>query len=292
MVIKSEKTNDKNEKSVKKTFKEQDQERMDYVNQATREVMASVDSFNGFLAVQSHFERYSLNNNLLIAAQRPDATRLKSMKLWNEEKKSIKKGHTAVYIYEPEQRQSGDKTYVNYKRKSMFDISDVENATPEQKPAYDVAKLIEAVASEKTVEVITLEDYPQNRSAGMFYSEEDKCIYAKTGMSNIEIFSSLTMALAHAEMAKNEENYIAGDHAFEAKCVANILCRKYSLPISFVNISAIPENYLGISEKDVRSKLSPINLCVKKLSRDIYHAMVKGNEVKEAEKESDRGDDR
>ena len=54
--------------------------------------------FKGYLDVQSKFDRYSVANNLLILAQKPEATRLADFKTWKENDAAIKKGEKGITI--------------------------------------------------------------------------------------------------------------------------------------------------------------------------------------------------
>ena len=110
----------------KLTPEQREAQRKQALDDAAKKAVSSVTNLRAYLAVQSRFERYSTNNNLLIFAQRPDATRLKSLELWNKEKKWIREGAKAVAIYEPVRKQGKDgKNYTNFVRKNMFDISDI-----------------------------------------------------------------------------------------------------------------------------------------------------------------------
>ena len=270
----------------RKSPKEKEQERMNYVNNATLEMTRDAESFNRFLEVQSHFERYSLNNNLLIASQRPDATRLKTMDQWNADGFRAKKGCKTVWIYEPEQRTYEGKTYTNYKAKGMIDSKDLTKPVETEQIRYPVDKVINALVSESGVQVVTLQNYPANENAGMYFDKEKNCIFARAGMSAEESFTFLVMALSHSESAKNDENYVPEDHEFEAKCTANVMCRKYGVPTTFTEIKTLPEEYKSMEPKEIRASLSNVNLNVKKLCKDIYHSLVKGKEGKEPEKET------
>lgn len=104
----------------KLTPEQREAQRKQALDDAAKKAVSSVTNLRAYLAVQSRFERYSTNNNLLIFAQRPDATRLKSLELWNKEKKWIREGAKAVAIYEPVRKQGKDgKTYTNFVRKNM-----------------------------------------------------------------------------------------------------------------------------------------------------------------------------
>lgn len=76
----------------KLTPEQREAQRKQALDDAAKKAVSSVTNLRAYLAVQSRFERYSTNNNLLIFAQRPDATRLKSLELWNKEKKWIREG--------------------------------------------------------------------------------------------------------------------------------------------------------------------------------------------------------
>ena len=96
----------------KLTPEQREAQRKQALEDAAKKAVSSVTNLRAYLAVQSRFERYSTHNNLLIFAQRPDATRLKSLELWNKEKKWIREGAKAVAIYEPVRKQGKDgKTY-------------------------------------------------------------------------------------------------------------------------------------------------------------------------------------
>lgn len=101
----------------KLTPEQREAQRKQALDDAAKKAVSSATNLRAYLAVQSRFERYSTNNNLLIFAQRPDATRLKSLELWNKEKKWIREGAKAVAIYEPVRKQGKDgKTYTRISR--------------------------------------------------------------------------------------------------------------------------------------------------------------------------------
>ena len=270
----------------KKSPKEKEQERMNYVNNATMEMTHDAEAFNRFLEVQSHFERYSLNNNLLIASQRPDATRLKTIDQWNADGYRVKKGSKTVWIYEPEQRTYEGKTYTNYKAKGMIDCKDLTKPVETDSFKYPVDKVISALVSESGMQMETVKDYPEGAKVGMLFDKEKNRIVAKDGLTKEESFTYLVMALAHAESSKHDENYVPEDHEFEAKCAANIMCRKYGVTTTYAEVTELPEAYKNMEPKEIRADLSSVNLNVKKFCKDIYHSLVKGKEVKENEKET------
>ena len=59
------------------------------------------DAFRSYLDVQGRFDRYSVTNAILVAAQKPDATQLKDYKKWREDGVTIDKDATKITILEP-----------------------------------------------------------------------------------------------------------------------------------------------------------------------------------------------
>lgn len=172
----------------KLTPEQREAQRKQALDDAAKKAVSSVTNLRAYLAVQSRFERYSTNNNLLIFAQRPDATRLKSLELWNKEKKWIREGAKAVAIYEPVRKQGKDgKTYTNFVRKNMFDISDIKDPEPDVQPTYTAAEAVQGLFAHKAVDVRMIPDYPSDRQFGAFYDAEENCVYAKRGMGYEQI---------------------------------------------------------------------------------------------------------
>lgn len=71
------------------------------------ELAAAVDSladdeaWRGYLRTMSKFHHYSFSNQLLIAAQRPDATRVAGFKTWLGMKKPVARGEKGIAILAP-----------------------------------------------------------------------------------------------------------------------------------------------------------------------------------------------
>ncbi len=279
-------------KPMKMSSQERNEQRIAELNEAAKKAVSSVDNFQSYLAVQSRFDRYSANNNLLIFAQRPDATRLKGMDLWNKEKARVNKGAKSIHIYEPKKVMKDGKEYTNFERKSMFDISNVSGAEPENHPAYSLHDVVKALFKHKAVEVKTIPDYPENRQYGALYDTNDKCIYAKCGMNEEQIFTSVTVALAHAEMSRGVEDYATASHAFEARCAAYILAKKYGVPTDALKIERIPDEYASMDAANIRESLARIHDAAKAIDSGMYKALVKENEVSPKSKSARGGDAR
>ena len=105
-------------------------------------------------------------------------------------------------------------------------------------------------------------------------------------MENDAIFTAVAGALAHAELAKGDENYRTADHDFTARCVAYSLARKYGVPTESATIYSIPPTYKGMEAEDVRNTLSDIHTCIKGISERMreYIEPSRENEKKKDDK--------
>ncbi len=73
---------------------------LDTLAKAVDDVRAS-EAFRQYLAVQARFHRYSWHNSMLIAMQRPDATRVAGYKTWQSLKRQVCKGQRGITIFAP-----------------------------------------------------------------------------------------------------------------------------------------------------------------------------------------------
>src|ERR687884_23194 len=65
------------------------------------EQLRSSDRWQRWLTTRRHFHSYSLRNQLLIAMQNPDATRVAGFKAWLAMGYCVRRGETALRIFAP-----------------------------------------------------------------------------------------------------------------------------------------------------------------------------------------------
>ena len=65
------------------------------------EALKTSDGWQRWLALRRHFHRYSLANQLLIALQKPDATRLAGFRAWLKLGYAVRRGEHAIKIWVP-----------------------------------------------------------------------------------------------------------------------------------------------------------------------------------------------
>ena len=238
-------------------------------------IVSSTEEMSEFLTVQSRFEKYSLNNNILIYAQKSDATKIKDFKGWKEEGGSVKKGSKGFMILEPTSYTKDGEKRIAFNPKTMFDASDVAGITPGQTIAYDKSMLIRALVNDSPVDIKTVQNYPADKAVGAYFDVKDNCIYAKSEMNVNDIFTSVSQALACAEMAKQtKEPFRVSDHEFQARCVAYVLAKKYGVPSDQVNLYSMPARYAGYDGEQIKKELSEIHGSVKAITNRMNEILL------------------
>ena len=237
------------------------------IDDACLNSVSSVDNLRQFLNVQSRFDKYSLNNALLIFAQKPDAVKVKDFDTWKKDDISIKKGAKSFMILEPSPYKGTDgKMHRGYNAKNVFDISDVEaseDAIPQPK-SYEQKQLVAALVHDAPVPVRKAEHSIGENDA--IYDAKNKVVYFKAGLEFDTIFPAIAKALAHAEMAKDVENYRIGEHEFAARCSAYVLSQRYGVDTRTVDVYGIPKNIETMEAEDVKKVLGDVHRNVKSIN--------------------------
>src|SRR2546423_1520723 len=101
-------------------------ESRELIESAARELLSS-EGWRRYAEVRATFHRYSIGNCMLIAMQRPDATRVAGFRKWQELGRQVRKGERSIRILAPHtvkstDDQTGEETQRIYFRPvSVFD---------------------------------------------------------------------------------------------------------------------------------------------------------------------------
>ena len=254
----------------KKSYGEQMKEKRDrcyaMVSDACMEIPSDEEHFKRFLSVLSRFERYSLNNNILIYAQKPNAMRLKDHYKVYAEKQKVRVGAKPVYILEPEKVSGESGEWTRYNAVAKYDVADLENELLRVETALDPQMKIHALLHKCPVEIKTVpaNEYPAERKCGAYYDVEHNRIVAKADMGYDEIFISVATAMAHVEMKRSVEGaYDPNQYTFEAKCAAFSLAKRYDVPTDSLDFSKVAERYHDRNEEETKASLAMIHKSVK-----------------------------
>jgi antirestriction protein ArdC len=197
-----------------------------------------------YLSAMSRFHRYSLHNIMLIASQRPDATRVAGFHTWKRLGRFVKKGAKGILILAPvvlreeaEQKQQDEKNEraaIRFRAAYVFDMADTDGkpmpqlGNTEGDPATRTERLKEFLLSRG----IRLE------YSDAIYPAQGQCSPGKIvilpGQAAPEEFATLVHEMAHALLHQGEQrtNTTKRVRETEAEAVAFVVCEGIGLAAS------------------------------------------------------------
>lgn len=210
----------------------------DSIEQGIKDLFQS-DKYTEYLRTMSRFHRYSLNNTLLIAMQRPDATLVAGFNKWRDQfERNVRRGEKGIKIIAPtpfkkkiEQEKLDPDTKAPvlnpdgsivmeekeikipmYKVVSVFDVSQTEgkplpqlasNLTGDVKQ-YEI--FMEALRRSSPVP-ISIEVMTATMDG--YFDLEHQDIAIRRGMSEVQTVSAVIHEIAHAKLHNREQAQLA-----------------------------------------------------------------------------------
>jgi antirestriction protein ArdC len=210
---------------------------------AVRDVQ-DTDSFEAYLRMTAKFHSYSFGNVLLIASQRPDATRVAGYRTWHSLGRYVRRGEKGIAIVVPyrSMRESADGEIVErvwFGTGYVFDISQTDG---EELPNIEcplltgngAADLYQALAGVATGGGFRIDrsERPGEEAAG-FWQPATRTIWVAPGLSSDQATKTLAHELAHALDPESAE-YAAcrGEREAVAEAVAYVVCERLGLDTS------------------------------------------------------------
>ena len=269
----------------------------DRLEQGITELFES-ERYREYLRVMSKFHNYSINNTLLIAMQKPDASLVAGFSAWkNNFGRNVMKGQKGIKIIAPspykikQEMQKIDPhtqkpvigkdgkpvteekevTIPAYKVVSVFDVSQTEG---KELPDIAVDELTGDVdrykdffaALEKTSPVPIAFENIEGGSHG-YYHLEDKRIAINEGMSELQTLKTAIHEIAHAKLhdidlnAPKDEQQPHVDRRtreVEAESVAYTVCQHYGLDTSDYSFGYVAGWSSGRELSELKSSLETI----------------------------------
>jgi len=243
------------DKNAWKEKKQQErQEVYDLMDKMADEIKADVDKYKEYLNVQGRFDKYSVGNALVITASNPNATQLKEFDDWKESGAFIKKGENGIKILEPgdSYTRADGSSGTSYNVKKMFDIS---QTTSNQKPrtiSYDDKVKLTALLKDCPVDVKIVDMIPNSDNIAE-WNKNDNALYVKQGGETPEIFKQIARELTRVGLEETGNTELDN-----FKCISSsyMLCKKYGIDVSNININSIPEALKNMSASEVRNELT------------------------------------
>ena len=270
----------------KKAEKEQAYE---IIDNSITDMMQNDEHFKEYLHFQSRMERYTVSNTLLIMAQCPDATQLKSANSWGELDASINKGEKGIKILEPHDYvdENGEQR-TSYNVKYVFDVSQT-NAQPQPAKPFDHSSkaLVKAMLNATALNKSAVDELPINNSTA-YFDDKSKTLMIKRHSDTIAMFKDIARELSLAEIANNSDEYNRTECIPSAVCASYMLCEKYGIDNSDINVASAKTMWNGKENKDIRTMLTMANDSVYSVSKDIYVEMNKAKDKEPKTQEQTR----
>ena len=218
-----------NSEPKKQTNKERLKEITDSIEKGIKELFES-DKYKQYLTTMSRFHHYSVNNQMLIYMQMPNATHVAGFNKWRDQfERNVMKGQRGIKIIAPtpfkkkiEQEKLDPDTKLPildpdgkviieekeisipmFKPVTVFDVSQTEGkplpqlASDLQGNVQNYEVFMEALKRSAPVP-ITVEPMAGNMDG--FYDTERKSIHVREGMSEIQTVSATLHEIAHSKL--------------------------------------------------------------------------------------------
>ena len=262
---------------------EQRKEAYELIDNTCSEMMENGDSFRQYLDVQGHFDRYSVNNAILVSAQLPEATQLKDYGSWKQSRVYVDKDAQKVTILEPGkeyQRDDGSKA-VGYNAKVVYDVSQT-SAKDRQQPQEqkNMRELVSAMIDASPVSFVPVDDL----ELPAFYDSSQQTIFIKTGLSEEQLFVSMAKEVSAAVFdCKHKES--RDDSDFKSFCVAYMVSSRYGVDTKGFNFDKLPKEFEGMETQAFKGELGSMRDVLGEIQSDMYKSLEKNKPPKSKEQE-------
>lgn len=261
----------------------QRKEAYELIDNTCSEMMISGDSFRQYLDVQGRFDRYSVNNALLVSAQMPEATQLKEKAAWKQSRVYVNKDAKKVVILEPSKeytRDDGSKA-VGYNAKEVYDISET-SAKDRQEALEKKSKreLVSALIDASPVPFVPVADLEMPA----YYDSEQQSIFIRTGLNEEQLFVSMAKEVSAAVFDfKHNESREASE--FKSYCVAYMISSRYGVDTRGFNFSRLPKELAETDTQAFKGELGSMRDVLGEIQSEMYKSMEKNKPAKSKEQE-------
>ena len=261
----------------------QRKEAYELIDNTCSEMMISGDSFRQYLDVQGRFDRYSVNNAILVSAQMPEATQLKEKAAWKQSRVYVNKDAKKVVILEPSKeytRDDGSKA-VGYNAKEVYDIS--ETSAKDRQEAQEkksMRELVSALIDASPVPFVPVADLEMPA----YYDSEQQSIFIRTGLNEEQLFVSMAKEVSAAVFDfKHNESREASE--FKSYCVAYMVSSRYGVDTRGFNFSRLPKELAETDTQAFKGELGSMRDVLGEIQSEMYKSLEKNKPAKSKEQE-------
>lgn len=282
-------------------------------------------NFKDYLNFCAKLPRYSVNNQLLIMMQKPDATMCQSFTGWKEMNRNVKRGEKGIRILAPapykmdkEQdkkdsfgkpvldkdgepvKETVEVTVNAFKPVSTFDISQTEGEPIPQIGVEELvgdvegyASLIEAI--KETVPVPIEFENIESGAKGYFHIEDNR-IAIQEGMSEVQTVKTMIHEAAHQALHSKEAMEHSGEKKSqnqketEAESIAYVVCQHFGIDTSEYSFPYVATWSADKEVPELKASLDTIRSCSAKLIVSIEEK-VRDKEIVETKEANKAGYD-
>jgi hypothetical protein len=253
------------------------------IDTTCEKMMADGGAFQQYLDVQGHFDRYSVNNAILVSAQMPEATQLKDYGSWKQSRAYVDKDAQKVTILEPGkeyEREDGSKA-VGYNAKIVYDISQTsakDRLQPQEQKT--MRELVSAMIDASPVSFVPVDDL----ELPAFYDSSQQTIFIKTGLNEEQLFVSMAKEVSAAVFDfKHKESRDASD--FKSFCVAYMVSSRYGVDTKGFRFDNLPKEFEGMETQEFKGQLGSMRDVLGEIQSDMYKSLEKNKPPKSKEQE-------
>ena len=261
----------------------QRKEAYELIDNTCSEMMISGDSFRQYLDVQGRFDRYSVNNAILVSAQMPEATQLKEKAAWKQSRVYVNKDAQKVVILEPSKeytREDGSKA-VGYNAKEVYDIS--ETSAKDRQEAQEkksMRELVSALIDASPVPFVPVADLEMPA----YYDSEQQSIFIRTGLNEEQLFVSMAKEVSAAVFDfKHNESREASE--FKSYRVAYMVSSRYGVDTRGFNFSRLPKELAETDTQAFKGELGSMRDVLGEIQSEMYKSLEKNKPAKSKEQE-------
>ena len=284
------------------------------------------ETYKAYLSTMSKFHNYSLNNTLLIAMQKPDATLVAGYQAWQKQhQRHVKKGEKGIQIIAPSPykakkerevldpatgrpkldaqgkpvREIVEVEYPAFRVATVFDVSQTEG---KELPSLGVDELTGKVDSYGKLLSALTETCPVpigfeeiGSGAKGYYHTTEHRIALQEGMSEAQTVKTLIHEMAHQRLHSHEkekpreERLSARSKEVEAESVAYTVCQHFGIDTSDYSFGYIAGWSSTRDTKELKASLERIRSASDELITEIDKNL---EHFRKREQEKLRGEER
>lgn len=282
-------------KTEYKTDQQKVKEITDKLEQGLSELFES-EKYKNYLNTMSKFHNYSINNTLLIAMQKPDATLVAGYQAWQKNfERHVNKGEKGIRILAPApykikeerdkldpitgemlldkdglpQKEEVEVTIPVFRAVSVFDVSQTDGKPIPELETKELLASVEGyedfmqALSQVSPVPIAFEDIPGD--ARGYFSIEDKKIVIQEGMSQSQTMKTGIHEIAHSKLhdrdLNNSLDTVMKDRntkEVEAESIAYTVCQHFGIDTSEYSFSYVAGWSSGKEAPELKSSLDTI----------------------------------